>query len=78
MGDRYVLSDDNKKIIYLDATNLFGHSMSQMLPYDEIELWHGPSDLYMNKLEELSNTPDDNYIGYFVEFDIKYPDGIKE
>ena len=37
MGDRYVKSDENKKILYMDATNLSGHSMSQMLPYDEIE-----------------------------------------
>ena len=38
MGDRYVKSDDNKKIIYMDATILYGHSMSQMLPYDEIKI----------------------------------------
>ena len=35
MGDRYVKSDDNKKILYADANNLYGHSMSQSLPYDE-------------------------------------------
>ena len=32
----------------MDATNLYGHSMSQMLPYDEIKMWHGHPDLYMN------------------------------
>ena len=32
MGDRYVKSDENKKILYMDATNLYGHSMSQPLP----------------------------------------------
>ena len=36
MGDPYVKSDENKKILYMDATNFYGHSMSQMLPYDEI------------------------------------------
>ena len=25
--DRYVKSDENKKILYMDATNLYGHSM---------------------------------------------------
>ena len=25
MGDRYVKSDENKKILYIDATNLYGH-----------------------------------------------------
>ena len=48
MGDRYVKSDENKKILYMDATNLYGHSMSQMLPYDEIEMWHGHTDKYWN------------------------------
>ena len=78
MGDRYVKSDDNKKITYMDATNLYGHSMSQFLHSDEIEMWHGHPDLYMNWLEEILNTPDDNDIGYFLEADLKYPDNIKE
>ena len=63
MSDRYAESDENKKIIYLDATNLLGHSMSQPLPFDEIEMWHGHRDFYMNKLEETLTTPDDSIIG---------------
>ena len=78
MGDRYVKSDENKMITYMEATNLYGHPMSQMLPYDEIQIWHGHPDLHMNWLEEILNTPDDSDIGYFVEFDLKYPDNIKE
>ena len=78
MGDRYVKSDENKKILYIDATNLYGHSMSQMLPYDEIEMWHGDPDLYKNWLEEILNTPDDSDVGYFLEVDLKYPDNIKK
>ena len=35
MGERYVRSDGNKKILYKDANNLYGHSMSQPLPFDE-------------------------------------------
>ena len=78
MGDRYVKSDENKKIIYMDATNLYGYSMIQPLPYDEIEMWHGNPDLYMNLLEEILNTPDDSDIGYFIEADLRYLDNIKE
>ena len=37
MGDRYVESNGDKKIMYFDAINLYGHSMSQPLPYDEIK-----------------------------------------
>ena len=32
MGDRYVQSNENKKILYVDANKLYGHSMSQPLP----------------------------------------------
>ena len=71
MVDRYVISDENKKIKYIDAENLFGHSMSQLLPYDEIEMWHGHPDLYMNSLEKSLKTPDDTDIGYFGEVDLK-------
>ena len=45
LGDSYVISENNKKRRYMDATNLYGHSMSQMLPCDEIETWHGHPEL---------------------------------
>ena len=72
MGDRYIKSDENKKILYIDANNLYGHSMSESLPYDEIKF-----DNNIN-LEDIINTPDDSNIGYFVEVDLKYPDIIKQ
>ena len=78
MGNRYVKSDENKKIIYMDATNLYGHFMIQFLPYDEIEMWHGDPDKYWNWLDEFLKTPDDADIGYFLEIDLKYTDDIKE
>ena len=77
MGDRYVKTNENKKIIYMDATNLNGHSMMHPLPYDESEMWHGHLDLYMNCLEEFLNTPDDSETGYYIEVDLRYPDDIK-
>ena len=78
MGDGNVKSDESKKILYIDASNLYGHSMSQVLPCDEIEMWHGHPDLYMKKLEENLLTPDDSDIGSFIEVDLKYPYNIKE
>ena len=38
MGDRYVNSIEKKKITYADANNLYGPSMNQPIPYDEIEM----------------------------------------
>ena len=52
--------------------------MSQGLPYDEIDIWHGYPDFYMNIFEKLSNTPDDSDIGYFIEVDLRYPDDKEE
>ena len=65
IGDRYVKSDENKNILYINAYNLYGHSMSQPLPFDEIENWDGHPDLYMNWLEEFLNTPDDSFFWIF-------------
>ena len=52
--------------------------MIQALLYGEIEMWHGHPDLYMNKLEEIWNSPDDSVFGYFIEVDLKYSDSIEE
>ena len=49
-----------------------------MLPYDENEMWYGHPDLYMKKIDENLNTPDDNDIGFFFEVDFKYHDNIKK
>ena len=39
MGDRYIKSSDgNKKILYIDANNLYGWAMSEYLAYDDIKL----------------------------------------
>ena len=78
MGDRYVRSDGNKKLFYIDANNLYGHSMSQPLPYDEIEMSYGHPNLYMNKIEEFLSTPDDSDNAYFLEVDLRYPDNIRQ
>ena len=72
MGDRYVKSDKNKNILYVDCTNLYGHSMSQSLPYDDIKV-----ETENVCIEEILNTPDDSDIGYFLEVDLEYPNNIR-
>ena len=78
LGDRYVKSDENKKIFYVDANNLYGWAMGESLPFDENKIWHGHTDLYMNKLEEIFFTPDNSDIGFFLEIDSSCSDNIKE
>ena len=52
MTDRYVNSNEKKKIKYLDANNLYGSSMSQPLPDDEIKFYRNV------KLENILYIPD--------------------
>ena len=61
MGERYVKSDDIKKILYIDANKLYGWAMSESLPYDEIKFDRNV------KLVEILNIPDDSDIGFVVE-----------
>ena len=72
MGDRYVKSDENKNILYLDADNLYGLAMSQWLPNDDIKF-----ETENVCLEEILNTPDSD-IGYFLEVDLEYPHNIRQ
>ena len=71
MGDRYVKSEENKKILYKDANKLYRWALSESLPSDEINFHKNV------KLEDIINT-DDSDTGYFIEVDLKYPDNIEE
>ena len=52
MGDRYVTSDENEKILLVDAKNFFGRRMSQTLPLGENKI---ERDL---RLGDKLSTPD--------------------
>ena len=71
VGDRYVVSDENKKLIYIDSKDVYVHSMSQLLPYDEIKF-----DINV-KLEHFLDRRDCSDFGYFVESDLWYPEKHK-
>ena len=72
MGDRDVTSDENKKKLYVDANNLYGQSMCQLLPDDEIEFDKNA------KIEDILKTPIDSDNGCFIEVDLKYSDNMEE
>ena len=72
MGDRYVKSDENEKIKYIDANNLYGHYLSQPLPYDEMKFERNVC------LNEILNTLDNSDVGYFLETDLSYPYNIRQ
>ena len=45
MNDRYIESDENTKLLYIDANNLYGWAMSQYLPTGEFEKLHSSAAL---------------------------------
>ena len=70
MGDTF---DPNKTSVflwYVDATNLYGHAMSQYLPIDNFQWVNGTQDELMRL---LLYTPDHGDIGYIACVDLKYP-----
>ena len=58
--------------MYIVATNWFGHSMSQLVPFDEIKFERNVC------LKEILNTADDSDIGCFLEIDFSYPFKIRQ
>ena len=86
MGPRYIESDENTKLLYLDANNLYGWAMSQYLPtedFKKIKFCEHDSVLMKDELldeikEDILNTPDDNECGYFIECNLEYPAEIKK
>ena len=66
MGDRYVESNDEQKVLNNDAYNLYGWAMSEYLPFVKIKF----EQEY--KFNEILNTADDADVGYFVECDLEY------
>ena len=90
MGPRFIESNENTKLLYIDANNLYGWAMSQYLPTGDFkkmrsfaqnccgEAMQSDSALMNEITEDILNTPDDNEFGYFIECDLEYPAEIKE
>ncbi|GBM62529.1 hypothetical protein AVEN_170389-1, partial [Araneus ventricosus] len=65
----YDASEANKYITYLDANNLYGWAMSQLLPVNNFECL-SPEEI---SLQEICQTPDDATTGYILEVDMEFP-----
>ena len=72
MGKRCVKSDDNKKILHIDANNLYGLSMLQSLAYDESKFDENVILKIILKAEV------DSDVGYILEVELNYHDAIKK
>ena len=61
IGDRYVISDENEKLLYKDGRNLCRWSTKESPSYDEIF-----SDKNFT-VQDVINTPNESHFFYFVE-----------
>ena len=68
MGERLVTSEVNKQILYIDANILYGWAVSQCLPTGEFEKLSFPNIHPPDQIvEDLSQIPEYNEYGFFVE-----------
>ena len=66
-GNRYLESDNENQIKSVDQNNLYGWAMMQVLPHGEFK------EENSNNIEDVSNTVNDNEIGYVILVDINNP-----
>ena len=66
MGDKFDPKEDTTYLQYLDANNLYGWAMSQLLPTRGFK-W---VDIVPNEISELATRTDK---GYILEVDVSYP-----
>lgn len=69
--ENYDPKEPSSYIVYLDANNLYGHSMMQPLPLNGFQ-WSRKKFT----AERIMQIPDDSYIGYIFEVDLDYPDSL--
>ena len=69
INKRYSEASKNKHILYLQVNNLYGHAMSQYLPYADFK-WVKNIDKIKQK---LMNIKSNSSTGYILEIDLEYP-----
>ena len=76
MGEKYDPKKPLRTIVYLDACNLYGWSMSQYLPTGGFR-WVEVSEIKDWK-EFILNQKDDQDVGYILEVDLEYPEELHD
>ena len=69
INKRFNKAFKNVNILYLNMNNLYGHAMSQYLPYSNFK-WVKDSNKTEQKLRRIKNN---SPTGYVFEVDLEYP-----
>jgi hypothetical protein len=68
----YNSNKSDSYIMYLDATNLYGHSMSDYLPQKDF-VWLTNTEIETLDISDISDTAD---TGFILEVDLEYPQNL--
>ena len=72
INKRYSEASKNKHILYLDMNNLYGHAMSQYLPYANFKWVKN-----INEIEQkLTKIKSNSSTGHILEVDLEYPKNL--
>ena len=72
INKRYSEASKNKNILYLDINNLYGHAMSQYLPYANFKWVKNINEIEQKLMKIKSNSS----TGYVLEVDLEYPKNL--
>ena len=72
INKRYSEASKNKHILYLDMNNLYGHAMSQYLPYANFKWVKNINEIEQKLIKIKSNTS----TGHILEVDLEYPKNL--
>ena len=74
MGKRYFKANNEFKLLYIDANNLYGWAMKQEMPLKNFKMYQPDEEITK---EHILGILDDSSIGFFLEVDLEYPETIK-
>ena len=72
INKRYSEASKNKHILYLDMNNLYGHAMSQYLPYANFKWVKNINEIEQKLMKIKSNSSTE----YVLEVDLEYPKNL--
>ena len=72
INKRYSEASKNKHILYFDMNNLYGHAMSQYLPYANFKWVKNINEIEQKLMKIKSNSS----TGYVLEVDLEYPKNL--
>ena len=74
--DGYNPEEDVSHLLYIDANNLYGWAMSQLLPTHNFR-WMDPDEVD-GIIERIQEIADDSELGYIFEVDLHYPQQLHD